>query len=341
MPKVSVIVPIYNVSKYLPTCLNSLVTQSLKDIEIICIEDKSTDNSREILKEYEKNYPYLIKAVYLEENQGLSHARNTGLSLANGKYIGFVDSDDLVSHTMYEDFSKTLEFYNMPLLVGNCFQIREDAYLSKEVFPRCQKKRPYISDYLKHPDAFFEETPAVWDKLFLHDFIQYDCFLEGAIYEDAAFTYPILLRAQKTVQLLQSDYAYRQNSQGIMATSLLSKNTRILDMLRVYDKSIEMKLPEEEKKMLKDRMKQYLYSTIHSISFWDIPLKEKEDIMAMYLRLANYRIANLFSYDTLYAQKHFTDIQNHLEEKILYKKPITSVNEAINTEQKLIRKLKR
>ena len=71
MPKVSIIVPIYNVSKYLSTCLNSLVTQSLQDIEIICVEDKSTDSSREILREYEKNYPYLIKAIYLEENGGL------------------------------------------------------------------------------------------------------------------------------------------------------------------------------------------------------------------------------------------------------------------------------
>ncbi len=340
MPKVSIIVPIYNVSKYLSSCLNSLVSQSLKDIEIICIEDKSTDNSKEILKSYEKNYPHLIKAIYLEENKGLSHARNEGLKVANGKYIGFVDSDDLVSRTMFEDFSKTLEEYHLPILVGSCFQIKENDYLHNEVFMGGKKSRAYIENYLKSPDVFFFETPSVCEKLFLHDFIEHESFLEGVVYEDIAFTYPLLLKAKQTVQLLQSDYAYRQNKKSIMA-SAAKKNLKILDMLKIYEKCAQSKLPSKEKNMLLDRVKHAIYITANDISSWQLPIKEQDTITQFYLQLADYKVDNFFRYRSSFPKRYYIDIQKFLLEKLENENTILNESDARHIEDKLIREIKR
>ena len=98
MPKVSIIVPVYNVEEYLERCLDSLVNQTLKDIEIIIVNDGSTDGSKEKIQKYINKYKNI---VYLEkENGGLSSARNYGIPYAKGEYIGFVDSDDYVELTM-------------------------------------------------------------------------------------------------------------------------------------------------------------------------------------------------------------------------------------------------
>lgn len=99
--KVSIIVPVYNVEKYLEKCLNSLVNQTLKEIEIIIVEDCSTDLSLEICEKYSEKYKN-IKLIKHSHNKGLSEARNTGLKYVNGEYIGFVDSDDWISYNMYE-----------------------------------------------------------------------------------------------------------------------------------------------------------------------------------------------------------------------------------------------
>lgn len=95
MLKVSIVVPVYNVAQYLECCLESLINQTLKDIEIICVNDASTDNSLEILKSYVSK-DNRIKLINFEENKGVSIARNTGIKLAQGEYIGFVDSDDWI-----------------------------------------------------------------------------------------------------------------------------------------------------------------------------------------------------------------------------------------------------
>jgi len=105
IPNVSIIVPIYNVEPYLHRCLDSLVNQTLKDIEIICINDCSPDNSLDILKEYAEK-DERINIINFEKNQGVSVARNTGIEIAKGEYIGFVDSDDYVDLDFYEKLYK-------------------------------------------------------------------------------------------------------------------------------------------------------------------------------------------------------------------------------------------
>ena len=102
MIKVSVIVPVYNVEKYLRKCLDSLVNQTLEEIEIIVVNDGSKDDSQIIMEEFQQKFPLKIK-IFSKENGGLSDARNYGLDRAVGAFIGFVDSDDEVSETMFEE----------------------------------------------------------------------------------------------------------------------------------------------------------------------------------------------------------------------------------------------
>ena len=105
MCKVSVIVPVYNTEKYIDKCLDSLVNQTMKDVEIIVVNDGSIDHSEEKIKNYENNYPKMIK--YLKkENGGLSDARNYGIKYATGKYLAFVDSDDYIELDSCENLSQ-------------------------------------------------------------------------------------------------------------------------------------------------------------------------------------------------------------------------------------------
>ena len=102
MPKVSIIVPFYNVEKYIEKCLQTLVDQTLEDIEIILVNDGSKDKTIDIVKKYQEMYP--TKIVYLEKaNGGLSDARNYAIPYAKGEYIAFLDSDDYVETTMYQE----------------------------------------------------------------------------------------------------------------------------------------------------------------------------------------------------------------------------------------------
>ena len=107
--KVSVIVPVYNTERYLPSCLNSLVNQSLEDLEIIAVDDNSSDNSFEILKEYESRYPDKIKVLHNEKNCGQSFSRNLGIFVAKGEYIGFVELERLKDMMFGSENVNTIE----------------------------------------------------------------------------------------------------------------------------------------------------------------------------------------------------------------------------------------
>lgn len=131
MAKISVVVPVYNTAKYLNKCLDSLTAQTLSDIEIICVNDGSTDDSLKILKEYEAKDARL-KLIDLPENKGVSVARNKGIDAASGEYLGFVDADDSVAPDFYEKlYQKAIET-GAPVVKGNIYYVG-DEYKTPEL----------------------------------------------------------------------------------------------------------------------------------------------------------------------------------------------------------------
>jgi glycosyltransferase involved in cell wall biosynthesis len=140
IPKISVIIPVYNAQDYLNRCLDSVCNQTLKDIEIICVNDCSIDASAKILHEYSENYPHL-KVLHLEKNLGESGARNTGLALAKGEYLAFVDNDDEIDLNFYEKLYEKAKESDADIVKGQAIEIdyNGNQHIIKQLRPEDHK----------------------------------------------------------------------------------------------------------------------------------------------------------------------------------------------------------
>ncbi len=211
-PKVSVIIPVYNVEKYLNQCLDSVVNQTLPDIEIICVDDGSTDSSLEILKKY-SNKDHRIKIISQKHN-GAGSARNKGLSVAQGKYLSFLDSDDFFELDMLEQMYNCSEKYNTDIVIcksstfdnGNIKDqnnIKDDLLPDKEVFS--------LSDIPKY--AFQFHMGWCWDKLYRTSFIRETgiCFQNRKKHNDSFFSHVSMISAKRIYVLNKKLVFYRKN----------------------------------------------------------------------------------------------------------------------------------
>ncbi len=214
MPKVSVIVPVYNVEKYLAKCLESLVNQTLKDIEIIVVNDGSPDHSQDIIDKYVKKYPQKIKA-FKKKNGGLSDARNYGLKYASGDYISFIDSDDWVEPNMLlEMYNKAIK-NDFDIVVCNMEFFYEDNDNNVEfkaaLFNQINKRSLMIS------------SSNACNKLFKRELFKHNIqFLKGRLYEDLATSPLLFLYADKVGYIAKPFYHYLQRKGSIMNSKNIS-----------------------------------------------------------------------------------------------------------------------
>ena len=162
MKKVSIIVPCYKVEKYLPRCLDSLVCQTLDDIEIICINDGSPDHCIDILRQYEARFPGKI-VVIDKENEGVWRGRQDAISIAKGEYIGFLDSDDYAAPTMIEDLYTAAK--NNSADISVCGFYRVDALTGKQLTEEMSDIRSCFS-IVEDPKKLLQLNGAPWNKLF-------------------------------------------------------------------------------------------------------------------------------------------------------------------------------
>ena len=222
MPKISVIIPIFNVEKYIDKCLKSLVDQTLKDIEIIIVNDGSQDKSVEIVEKYMKENPKKIK-YFEKKNGGLSSARNFGIEYATGEYIAFLDSDDYVEKNMYEEMYKLAKEESADIV--ECDFIWEWNY-GKKVF---DKKREYRNkeDMMKRPRV------VAWNKIYRRNVINGTKarFPEGLIYEDIEFFYKLLPYVNKISYVNEYFVHYVQREDSISKT----QTVKIEDIFKVLD----------------------------------------------------------------------------------------------------------
>ncbi len=216
MPKISIIIPVYNVEKYLSICLDSILAQSFTDFEVICINDGSDDKSLEILNEY-KNKDSRIRVIS-QENAGVSAARNRGLNVANGEYISFVDPDDWIEPDCYEiAYNKAVNTNADMLFFGA-------KYVTDEIVEEKNLKSLYIC--LEENDNLNEMihiTHTIWNKLFKNSFLKKHNikFAENLkIAEDGVFNYFCILSNPNIVFLPVSLYNHRISRDNSLTTQI-------------------------------------------------------------------------------------------------------------------------
>lgn len=228
MPKVSIIVPIYNVEMYIGKCLETLVNQTLKDIEIILVNDGSKDGSAEIAKKYLKKYPE--KIVYLEkENGGLSDSRNYGLPYAKGEYIAFLDSDDYVEENMYEEMYELAKKEDSDMVQCNFYWEYPD---------KNKKKIGELKQYSNKKEMLVKTRVEAWNKLIKREILVKNPeikFPKGLRYEDVEFTYKLIPYVEKVSILNKPFIHYIQRGNSISNT----QNERTKEIFNVLDNVIK------------------------------------------------------------------------------------------------------
>ena len=230
MVKVSIVVPVYNASKYLKTCLDSLVNQTIDDMEIIAIDDASLDNSLDILKDYVKNYSFL-KVYSNKKNMGQGWTRNRGISLASGEYIGFLDADDYVNINMYKTMYEAAILNNRPDIIVTSLKFVTDDFYPGINYERDLKGRVYSIN--ENPDMVIYESPSCCNKLFKKDLINDYYFIPNVMWEDVAFTYSMLIKADNMLRLNNLDYFYRRDINRGVSGQNYKINLRVFDIIKV------------------------------------------------------------------------------------------------------------
>lgn len=229
--KVSIIIPVYNVEAYLRECLDSVIEQSFREFEIICINDGSTDKSKIILEEYAL-LDTRIKIVDYPKNKGLSYARNKGLKIAKGKYIYFFDSDDILIKTAIENLYNIAEQNAVDGLLFDTKSIFENETLS-QMFSKYKDARTFFYDGIFQGDDLFNQLKKngdfdtavwrqFWSKSFLND--NHIFFYEGILHEDHLFTLQAIFLAKKIKCVNESYHIYRRRVNSIMSNRKSHKN---------------------------------------------------------------------------------------------------------------------
>lgn len=245
-PKVSIVVPVYNVETYLGSCLDSLINQDVEDYEIICINDGSLDGSKEIVEDYQKRYPFIT--LINQKNQGLSVARNVGMQHIKGEYFIFVDSDDFLEPNTLGNLYNTAKCNDLDILDFRVKSYRDGAtaiwrgeYLDLD---KPIGGKDYFSLFVEK----FRQQPSIsaWSHLYRTSFIYENRlqFIPGRYYEDVPFTAEAYLMAKRVYFTDLVVYYYRVNESSITGSRVTRKHIEDLALISrvISELSIKYKM---------------------------------------------------------------------------------------------------
>lgn len=251
--KVSVIVPVYNVERYIDKCLKSLVNQTLKDIEIIVVNDGSPDNSQKIIDEYAKKYKN-VKS-YIKENGGVSDARNFGIEKSSGEYIAFVDGDDFVLNDMYEKMYEKAKSNNFDIVVCDLNYIYENNNSEIRVSSGFDKDTTDIKK------AIINNYPVVWNKIIKREIFNNIKFKKGVWFEDVEFLYrmfPLI----KSIGVIKEPFNQYIQRKGSITKSVDKRIYNYIDNWNgIIDFYKEKGFYDEYKKEIEFAYVRYIYAT--------------------------------------------------------------------------------
>ena len=282
-PVISVVVPCYNVGEYVENCLKSLLNQTFKDIEIICVNDGSTDNTPDILNSYAEKYSEI--KVINQENGGLSNARNTGINEARGKYIAFVDSDDWINERFLENHYRAITKHDADISAGTIIRWRENYqkyrvhYTEEKVYETLGEKIEICS---------IPKCCYVWNKLYKTELVKQHKFTEGVYFEDMLWTPGILKVSKKLVTVPDADYYYRVNKGSIVKKKPSNKKQQ--DSYNSHKYIIEFF--EENNLALDKKHKQITKKILYLFNLPYARIKELDNTDTFYL----FNVLPLFKY---------------------------------------------
>lgn len=306
--KVSVIVPVYNVEEYLPKCLDSLINQTLSDIEIIVVNDGTKDNSQKIIDEYKKKDKRIVSII--KENGGLGSARNTGINSAKGEYIAYVDSDDWIEHDMLESMYNEAISKDLDIVICGY----KNIYQQKTEYINIDNR--IIEDTLNNKNTKLFNTVSAWSKIYKRKFLLKNkvTFVEDKVwYEDFAYSIKLLSSTNKIGIVNKAFYNYLIRENSIMNNSKLMKN---LDILLAFDDAISFL---KENKIYNEYYSEIEYLAIDNILISSITRiirakgdnKTKKEVIH---KLIDYMNSNFNNYKN---NKYLDYLSNN--RKIIYK----------------------
>ncbi|MDF2553708.1 MAG: glycosyltransferase [Chryseobacterium sp.] len=226
--KISIIVPVYNVENYLAKCLDSLVNQTYQNIEILVVNDGSKDDSENIIQDFANRFPGKIKAFF-KENGGLSDARNFGIDHATGDYLGFVDSDDYVSQTMFEEMIDLAEKHHAEMVICNIQKVDENGNVTQKLtqIPNMPEK----IDLNENFSVFSDLSYFACNKLFKKEIFAGKRFKKGVHFEDIQLIPQLLLECKTLAQTQNYHYQYLERTDSISK----SHTEKGLDILKAVE----------------------------------------------------------------------------------------------------------
>lgn len=278
MPKVSIIIPVYNVEEYLKRCLDSVLCQTLSDIEIILVDDGSTDSSGKLCDAIAKQ-DERIKVIH-KENRGLSSARNEGLKYATSDLVGFIDSDDWITHDMYEYLYSLQQKHNADIV--SCGYVLASVYSTKIhnskikefVFTRDEALLNYIERGLYNRINDY----SAWKKIYKKELFSDIEFPKGVLFEDMPTNFRLIQKSSKYVYSTKKCYFYFQNSVSITRNQYSLRHNdliKVTKFINEYSKSEDEKI----KKIAKLLITKAYFSLLTKI----VRFGKKEDITDDYI----------------------------------------------------------
>ena len=273
LPMISVIVPAYNVEKYIEKCLSSLVSQSFKDIEIIVINDGSTDKTEQIISEFAKKDKRIN--VITQENQGPSVARNKGMEIAHGKYISFVDSDDWVDSDFLEKLYNAIVSHDADISCTNAIRKRENSEKYRFFY---EKEKEYESLKDKIEVCNIPNCCYIWNKLYRTNLIKNRKFKKDAYFEDMLWIPDVLKSAKRIVTVPNTNYYYRVNN-----VSIVKKYSDKKQMDSYYAHKYIINFFESNKLKLSKKYYTITKKIIHFCSIPIVKIKERNFVNTCYL----------------------------------------------------------
>lgn len=294
MAKVSLIVPVYNEERFLNACLESLINQTLKDIEIIAINDGSTDNSLDVMERFAEKHKGQIKIID-SVNGGAGFARNKGLDIATGEFIKFVDADDYLKLDILETMYTIAKENNVKLVRGN-LQTIVGPLKMKDACTWRGIQGNQVVDVRENKDYIVQEVIGIGNKLISRELLGDMRFPEHTKWEDLAVMPVVVASSEKLFHMDEPVYNYRVNMNTTI-TDFIKKIPNILDIIRcleALEKNMELRgLSEEYKSQIESLYVMHTLFRVENAMMWvNFPFEKKQIVINSLINLLDLKHPN-------------------------------------------------